>query len=429
MSLTTNPTQPPSLLPTAPVVATFIVDIRFPSDDCAAVLGSATDFVDALTVLLDMLFAGWSHYEITDVTVTCDVGLSRRRSTDDNSSVMAAVDFALNAANQGIFMAELTTAVEDDALNISTETFAVVATEATLRDDDTTTATSATSSDSTTPTSTTSTASSDINLSSDGSTDSDESVFSGFALYAIIGAGAVIIILVVSVFAITRARRTARRDQGTRQSLPPDNSGWNSNTNNILSTEWRSEVRADPPDNRPPANFNPVYRSGDENHAGPVTRQETERERPRPVAAPRPTSVVDYMTQSAQQASGTDQVLYATTDDASGDTLFPRPTGVVPHNTPSPVPVLRLQPASFGLSEDEMSIKMASISRTNSLNLHAGFAAMDVGDDDDGDDDGTSVSNPSFSTTWGANANQIAKDIGVTVIDDQHEARPRDTGV
>ena len=279
-----------------------------------------------------------------------------------------------------MFMAALTAVVENGALNMSTGTFAVVATEATLRDEDTTTATSATFSDSTTPTSTTSTASSDINLSSDGSTDSDERVFSGFALHAIIGAGAVMITLVVGVFAINRARPTARRDQGTKRSAPPDNSGWNSNTNNVLSTstEWRSEVRADPPDNKPPANFKSMFRRGDENHTGPITRQETERERPRPVAAPRPTSVVECMTQSAQQASDTDQVLYATTDDAPGDTLFLRPTGVVPHNTPSPVPVLRLQPASFGLSEDETSIKMASISRTNPLNLHAGFAAMDA---------------------------------------------------
>ena len=405
-------------------------------DECDVVLATASvsDFKDALTSLINALFVDWPQYALTDVAVTCDADASRRRSDDGNSSVMAAVGFALNAeADQDRFVSVLTTAVEDNTLTISTTAYSVVATEAILRQYSTTAAP-----DSTAPATSTSTDSSDTNPEADSSTNSDEGIFSGFTLYVIIGAAALLLLLAICLCTIARARR----NRGDKRALPqvhscvvpPDNSGWNSNSNTI-SLDWRSDVRPGPPKNRPPATHNPTY----------ATARAAE-----PVAAPRPGSVAaDYVLAQQEQKSGADQILYATTDDASSSVDAPRPEvigdGVVEsrvgmgsnRTTPSPqrpFPVLRLErPSHSGLSEDELSFRMESIRRPRrrsksdppepgpSIRLGR-RPSKEFEDAADRGEDAGSISNPSFSA-WGDNANQLARDLGVTVVDDEADAQ------
>lgn len=158
------------------------------------------------------------------------------------------------------------------------------------------------------------------------------------------------------------------------------------------------------------------------------------------------------MAHQAEKKSGTDQILYATTDDASSGVDAPRPEvigdGVVEtrvgigsnRTTPSPqrsFPVLRLErPSHSGLSEDELSIRMASIRRPRRRsksdppepepsNRPSRRQSKEFEDAVVRGRDAVSVSNPAFSP-WGANANQRARDLGVTVDDedDTQFARP-----
>ena len=337
---------------------------------------------------------------------------------------MAAVEFTLDAdASLDDFMAELTAAVDNNDLNVSTTAFTAVAIEATLRGADTTAATDSTMVAAAAST----TESGDIDLSADGSTDADSGTFFGTTLSFVVGGAVVVILLVVVVCTVSRSRRKAQRDQGGQVGMRPDNNGWGGNNISLsessfgmdtgLSMAWRTEVRDGTPNHlaqKPPSTNNPVFRGGHENATH--MQQDTDWAIPKvhaaPVAAPRPTSEVQYLTQS-DQAFASEPVLYSAategypSEDASQS--YPRPvvqgSGVVQQTRSSglsggsrlnkrspsrPVPVLRLEPAKVGLTEDEMSIRMASITRDNPLNLQAEFAAMD----------GTVVTNPSFDNSF-----------------------------